>query len=197
MIKIQSKSTLLTFHFTFFAAVTIMVLLKNSQIAIMGLCACLIHEFGHVIACKVCKVSIEEIEFCCTGLCIRKLDKRNLTYSKELLILSSGIITNLFITAFFLVVPINEGKLFATVNMAIAVFNLLPLTNFDGYQIRELLVARLVTLEKISMVRKTLKIADIILFVIVMIAILTLSNFNIGVLIIPMALILIGKFEDR
>jgi membrane-associated protease RseP (regulator of RpoE activity) len=196
MIKLQTKSTNFTFNFTFFAVIAIFILLHDSEIALLGLLACILHELGHFISCKICKVRVEEISFSCTGLCIKKLSAKNLTYKKELCILSSGITANFLIFVILLFSPSDFFGLFGMINLAVAVFNLLPLSSFDGFQIRELIISRNAALENIESYNKLFNFIDIILIVLMLYAVLIIGKYDFGILLIPIALILIGKFED-
>jgi Zn-dependent protease len=196
MISFQTKSTNLTFNFSFFALIAVMILLREKNIVFLNLAGCLLHEIGHFIACKICKVRIKKFSFSCTGFCIKKLETKNLTYNNEIFILSSGIIVNLFISLFAFLSQNTEYKLFGIINLTIAVFNFLPLNGFDGFQIRELLLARNVPLSNIGSYNKLLNIVDILLFVILIFAILMVGNRDFGIYLIPITFIIIRKFED-
>jgi Zn-dependent protease len=193
MINLQTKSTAYKINFSFFALIAIMILLRDKNIVILNLVGCMIHEFGHYLACKICKVKIKEVSFSCTGFCIRKLETKSLSYGNELFILSSGIVVNLLISI-FIFIPTNEVlHLFGTVNLIIAAFNLLPIKGFDGLQIRDLIFARNVPLENFRLYYKFIKVLDIILFVIL--SLLFINHGNI-IYIVPIAFIMLRKFEE-
>jgi Zn-dependent protease len=86
-------------------------------------------------------------------------------------------------------------KLFGMINLMVAVFNFLPLSSFDGFQIRELIITRNIALENIESYNKIFRFVDIILFVILFCVMFVIGNDNFCLLLIPF-IMLIGKFED-
>jgi Zn-dependent protease len=196
MIRIRTSSINFRFNFSFFASIALFMLLRQKNIALLGLLSCFLHEFGHLISCKICKVKIKEISFSYTGICIKKIVTKNITYEKELFILSSGIFINLVLSAILIFVLDANCRLFGIINLIVAVFNLLPLNSFDGLRLRELIITRNIALESIEYYNNLFRISDIILFVITLFALLLIGRFNIVFIIIPIVLILIGKFED-
>jgi stage IV sporulation protein FB len=108
----------------------------------MGIVACLIHELGHILMMKILGVKISTIEFYLLGIKISKSKAQIIPYNREFIILIVGIVLNLIISAFMLLIGNSYLQTFGMVNAAIAIFNLLPFKMFDGGQIKELLIER-------------------------------------------------------
>lgn len=121
----------------------IFMLIDESGYGIMGLYACLIHEIGHLIAMVTCRLNPDEILFYGAGIRIKAYDEYKLSYNKEIFILSFGSITNLLVFA-VLYYTSDRGSIgiFAAIHLLIGLFNLLPITIFDGGRILELVLMR-------------------------------------------------------
>ena len=104
-------------------------------VAVLTILAAVLHEIGHFIPIYFLK--------CDTGTPIghfsgfRIKEKRLTSYKEEILILASGPLANLL--TFLLLLPFISRlvylRMFAYVNLATAISNLLPIKNYDGYSI--------------------------------------------------------------
>ncbi|MCH5323893.1 MAG: M50 family metallopeptidase [Eubacterium sp.] len=134
------------FDFTFFAVVAFLVFVDTQGTAILSLIACILHEGGHLFAMAVCGVQPECVTFYGGGIAISKrLDF--CPFGKRIFILSAGCLTNALIAAScLLTMPDNKyAEIFAAVNILILSFNLLPLGYFDGAQLLDTLLTRLMS----------------------------------------------------
>ena len=94
----------------------------------------LFHDFGHIIVIKLFKLKITSLEFYPFGGVI-KLDKDlNTPFYIEFLIAIAGVVMQLFLF-FFSKIFFNylDYCLFIKYNIAIILFNLLPIVPLDGY----------------------------------------------------------------
>lgn len=130
LIKSTFKN-IISVKFSFFATLSLLTLYNTSSSICMSLIASLLHETGHLIAMVLFGVDVKKIIFYGAGIKIVRgysvSDKNN-----EKIILISGCLMNFIV--FFLFVFLGEDKFtaFAFMNLATALFNLLPVKTLDG-----------------------------------------------------------------
>ncbi|MEG0895332.1 MAG: hypothetical protein RSE93_06410, partial [Oscillospiraceae bacterium] len=94
------------------------------------------HETGHIITLLILKIKASCISFEITG--IKLINPQTvLSYNKELIILFSGSVINIILFSLFYPWSYNNYfcGVFSVSNLLIGIFNLLPVTNFDGGKI--------------------------------------------------------------
>jgi Zn-dependent protease len=134
MIELHLGKTLFRFRFGFFAAVALLFLFYEGKTAIWSLYACILHEAGHLAAIHLCGVPVRSVMLYFAGIRIdTKHPRQFLPPLSEIFILASGVTVNFAV--FLALLPFRENEnaaLFCAVNLVIGLFNLLPLTGFDG-----------------------------------------------------------------
>jgi stage IV sporulation protein FB len=112
------------------------------QIAILALSAA-VHECAHIIALKLCRknFSASSEPF---GV---RIHTKNLSYAQEAIVLASGPAANLLFAVICLVILKERQSPPALLalysNMTLGLFNLLPISSFDGGNLLKLLLDRL------------------------------------------------------
>ena len=114
--------------FWFVAVIALMLTLFPESQAFYCFIFCIIHECGHLIAMLLLKRKVTSINFGYFGIKIFT-DRKFLPEMKEAAIASGGPVINLF-TASILFIAGQEN--FAIMNLALAFFNLLPVSILDG-----------------------------------------------------------------
>ncbi|MEG0570263.1 MAG: site-2 protease family protein [Oscillospiraceae bacterium] len=127
----------------FIATITIFLLVDKSNIGVMSICACILHESGHILMLFLFRCKPKELVFDIIG--IKLVNSNNkLSEKKDLCVLVAGSFINFFI--FFLLFgftsSLNNLGLFAVCNLVLGVFNLLPVSSFDGGKILEIILMR-------------------------------------------------------
>jgi Zn-dependent protease len=137
MIEIKFLRTVFRLRFDFFAAVAVLFLFYDEKIALWGLYAALFHETGHLIAMFFCDVPVKSVTLYGAGIAIDTKHSRDfLPVKTDLFILSAGAAVNFAVCAYCEVFFENAAiNLFGAVNLVIGLFNLLPLSSFDGGRI--------------------------------------------------------------
>lgn len=120
--------------FWFFAVVAVFAALSKDILAVYFMLPVIIHETGHIVAIAVCRVEIESIRFTAFGIDIKKKQQPGLMPGVELAVLFAGALANLAAAAgtYFFAAESMRSMLFVSVNIAVAIFNLLPIGSLDG-----------------------------------------------------------------
>lgn len=153
MVSFDFFGVRLRLDFSFFAAVGIFLALDRTGYGICCLSACFCHEAGHLAVMLIEKKLPEEIIFSGGGICIKRRGDASLA------VLAAGCLVNflLFWVYCFSLPHDNIFKLlFGGANLAIGLFNLLPVGELDGRRILEKVCFRLFSF---SAAEKVLKVA--------------------------------------
>jgi stage IV sporulation protein FB len=120
----------ITVDFTFFVAIALFFYFDESGLGIIGICACAIHEIGHLIVLYLEKKDFDSMVFYGGGIKI----KYKKSFDATVFAIMAGSLLNIIIfTIFYFLFPDNAGlQIFAVVNLVIGIFNLLPVRYFDG-----------------------------------------------------------------
>ena len=102
--------------------------LDGDGVFLWVLAGCLCHEFGHLLALRLLRVSVSRVRLTAVGaeICIAG----ELSYPKELLAALAGPGVNLLLAVCLSRVP--GGVLPAGINLVLGVFNLVPVGRLDG-----------------------------------------------------------------
>ncbi len=139
-----------SFSFGFFAVVALYMLFDRTGIGVPAIAAVLLHEGGHILMMKLTGAKIDAMEFCPFGV---RLQKRGmLGYGSEAAVYLGGVLTNAL--ALLLALPWGGWNLFALSNLALIIFNLLPVGRLDGGQLLRLLLLRRLSPDHADLVRK-------------------------------------------
>lgn len=121
--------------FFFVALVTLMLIFDTKGVVIAAFFSALLHEWAHIAAARLLGYMPEEVSLNIIG--IRMVGARQLVdYKKEILIALSGPFFNMLL--FFALYVLNfftksEGlQVFSLTNLALGVFNILPIASLDG-----------------------------------------------------------------
>ena len=132
MFEISFRKISARFDFSFFATVTLLMLLSGTNAA-LGLAACLWHELGHLAVMGIKRVSVKKVLFYGAG--IKIIPDKSFDYADfrtELAVLLAGSAANFSAAALLWLCDDLDIKLFAVINAVIGAFNLLPLQSLDG-----------------------------------------------------------------
>lgn len=143
MIKFKIFGVSFSISFLFLCLVSWFLVFDINNIALICLVSSLAHELSHILFLTLFSVKIDGVSFKVFGLSIRK--NKQLTFLKEFLVLISGCFLNLIFVLFFL--KLNNMYV-VLVNIIILIFNLMPISVFDGGQILKLFLERFLGYEK-------------------------------------------------
>ena len=146
------------FSFEFFAVIALYMLLDRMGIGLLALAAIVIHEGGHILAMRAVRAPIVSLGFYPFGIKLNQGENR-LSYAQEIFIFTAGPGSNLLTAAIcgiilqMLAVFSETLAAFLTVNILLAVFNLLPVGRLDGGQIVKSFLFHMLPEDKIYWVR--------------------------------------------
>lgn len=143
--------------FSFPAVLAVIFLTDTAGTALFCLCACALHEAGHVIVMLLSGNPPEKITFCGGGI-------RLSGGFKTIPAIISGCCVNfLLFTVFWFFSTSRDLKLFAMINLLAGIFNLMPIQPLDGYNLVEKIAVRFFTYERIGGVMRLIEITACVL----------------------------------
>ncbi|MGN1169916.1 MAG: hypothetical protein ACI4RB_07315 [Acutalibacteraceae bacterium] len=128
----QIKNVKVSVSVYFAAALTFACIFAPGGYAPIGLLSCVLHECGHLAAVFALGGHITAVTLGAYGMRIDKSNDVILSANKEAAVAFAGPFVNLILTALGLALKIRTLYL---ANIAIAVFNLIPVESLDGYNI--------------------------------------------------------------
>lgn len=136
MLKVEIKGVVIEIRTDFFLVVTFMLLMCESATVLISLFSSLFHECGHLAALIIKKEKPLRLVFSASGLRIDRRRGSFLSFGDEIFVALSGVCVNFFAASVsYAVYALIGSRLFFSVfcvNIAIAVFNLLPIESLDG-----------------------------------------------------------------
>ena len=132
------KKPSLKIRLSFTGALMIVALfLSHSYISIAAILASALHELGHIIAAKFCKIPLKELKL---GIFGASLTPANylFSYKKEIFLALAGPFINLAYSIPLLIFLTSQNdffQLFIATSLFLGLLNLLPITDFDGGRI--------------------------------------------------------------
>ena len=170
MFELKFKRISVAFDFSFFATVTLLMLLSGTNVS-LGLAACLWHELGHLAVMGIKKVSVKKVLFYGAGIKIIPDKSFDLAdFRTELAVLLAGSGANFIAAAGLWLCGDLHMKLFAVINAVIGAFNLLPLQSLDGGKIIVSLIRRFCDYDRACQLELWFKRINGILIIAVLIA---------------------------
>lgn len=169
MFELRIKKLTVRFDFSFFATVTLLMLLSGSNYAVIGLAVCLWHELGHFTVMLICGVKVKELVFYGAGIKIIPDKQIDFTgFGTAIFVYLAGSAANFLAAALLSISESSEARLFAAVNMVIGAFNLLPLGYLDGGKIILLIIRRLCDYPRACLLERYLKWLNVFLILAVL-----------------------------
>ncbi len=139
-------------RFSFPAVLALILCTDIKGTALMCLLACALHETGHIAVMYAMGCPPERITLYGGGM---KLTGGG----KNIPVIISGCAVNfLLFTAFYFLGGNYDFRLFGVINLLTGLFNLMPVSPFDGYNLLERLIIRLFTPERAISVMKNVEI---------------------------------------
>ncbi|MDR0991747.1 MAG: hypothetical protein LBL87_02465, partial [Ruminococcus sp.] len=181
MIELQFGKTFFRLRFGFFASLALLFLFYEGKTALWSLYACLIHEAGHLFAMYFCGVPVRSVMLYGAGIRIDcKNPRQFLPPFTDFFILSAGPAVNFAVCLYCMLFFENTNlRLFGAVNLVIGLFNLLPLTQFDGGRIISALTRVLCNAEKAEALDNFRRKSDLFVIPAAAIVFFALGNRNI------------------
>ena len=130
--------TRVNLSFSFWAVVTLMLLIDRSNTAILSLISAVLHESGHIFLMYMFSSPPEKLTLGFFGMRIEKRENA-LSYLQEALVAFAGPCVNLLICLLsFIIYQFCEEEIIlrlAFINLLLGAFNLIPIEPLDGARI--------------------------------------------------------------
>lgn len=134
MIEFSFRGIKVCLDFSFFAAVSLLMLCSGNNCTAYSLYACLLHESGHLAALLLTGQTVKKLVFYGAGIkIIRPMNEMLCKFPQEMIALSSGCAVNF--TLYVITMLLGFCEDFGKVNLAIGLFNALPISFLDGGKI--------------------------------------------------------------
>ena len=125
------KGTRIRITFGFFAVWSVLIMQSPvSKAGELALLSCLLHEGGHITAMAVMGIKPRSLTFYSGGIGMES--GAILSPAREIFILSAGCLVNLLLA---LAGTLTGSRILTGINLALMLFNLLPLPSLDGGRI--------------------------------------------------------------
>lgn len=134
------------------------LIISKANLLFQAAIAVLIHELGHICAARLLKIKISSFELSILGARIQTVGE--ISYGAEFFFALGGPLSGIITFAVLYQISLTESlsqntaKLLlnvATVSLALAIFNLLPLPTLDGSRMINCLLGHLLPIEKAEM----------------------------------------------
>lgn len=123
-----------SFSYFFFVCVAVLLLFDRSGLAAAGLLAAAIHETAHLGTMHALGCMPEKIRFGPFGIDIVRSSRPDHEYWKDAAVSLAGPFANLAAAGFFFLSRSSAAGIFALANLALFLFNFLPMEPLDGGQ---------------------------------------------------------------
>ncbi len=113
------------------------LILTHSYLSLAALLAAAIHECGHILAARVCKISLCEMRLGIFGASL-STSSGLCSYKKEIFLAAAGPFFNFLTVALFYPIIKNANdfsELFLAASLFLGILNLLPIADLDGGRI--------------------------------------------------------------
>ena len=151
--QFKFKNIKITLSFTFFALIILLVIFNKNDFLYFTCFFAIIHELGHLFTLNKFGVKICKLKISLFGANIKTESFKRISIKKEIIILLSGPLINLCLSAVLyfvnLIIENIDFNNLISINLGLGIFNLLPFYNFDGGKIIEILLKSKLN-EKIS-----------------------------------------------
>lgn len=121
---------------SFFALITFILLVSESEIVLISLFSSFLHEAGHILAMWMLGYGIKRLTFTAVGIRLDKRENTAASYTDEIIVSIAGVAVNMLLCLLFFLIYGYTGTIFtrnvAVVNLFVGMFNLLPVEALDG-----------------------------------------------------------------
>jgi len=144
MIKFTVFGVDIRISFWFFAILALVLTTGRETLAMYFLLPILIHECGHLIVMAICGVKLKSVSFLAFCIDIKPAESHIMSYGKDVAVALGGALANFLVAGFLYIFMFQSMRvmLLIAVNIAVALFNLVPVGRLDGGQVMSLLLSR-------------------------------------------------------
>ncbi|NLP25843.1 MAG: hypothetical protein GX365_00625 [Clostridiales bacterium] len=133
MIEFYIRKVKFNIEFGFLAVVALLCILDDGRYLLYGVWACIIHEVGHIVPMLLLGEKVKKVKFHAFGVNISPQNNTIRPLYQDVFIILGGAIINIILGLIVYFSDIGTNAyIFASMNIILGLFNLLPYTSFDG-----------------------------------------------------------------
>lgn len=133
MIEFYIRKVKFNIEFGFLAVVALLCILDDGRYLLYGVWACIIHEVGHIVPMLLLGEKVKKVKFHAFGVNISPQNNTIRPLYQDIFIILGGAIINIILGLIVYFSDIGTNAyIFASMNIILGLFNLLPYTSFDG-----------------------------------------------------------------
>lgn len=148
----ESVETSVEIRADFFLIITVMLMTGDTGTVVNSILSSILHECGHIAAIVFLGERIKRLLFCSAGLRIDRRINPSLSFGGEILISAAGVSVNFTLCiAAYIIYKLTGQTFFLSffaVNLAIGLFNLLPIEPLDGAKVLYFILCRRIPQQK-------------------------------------------------
>ncbi len=192
----EFKETKIEVGFLFALSMTLLSIFDKSGEIFYCLIFAFLHELGHLSVLVFAKEKPKKIVFTPFGIRIERRTNKSLTFTEEALCAFMGPAVNIALAVVFFFL---KKEKFFTINLALALLNLLPCEPLDGGKILENLLKTKLTEEKADKILITVSCISVFPVAVLGFLVLLKSRYNFSLLLISFYLIffIVKKTKNR
>ena len=176
--------------YPFAAMLALILLLDTKEIAAAGLLAALVHEAGHLLWMRICRIEIERLGFTLSGIHIQTKGVDLSGYREEAVLALAGPLMNLVVALFLFSFPrtVFVERLILS-NLAILGINILPIRALDGGSALEALLSMCMNRERAEKITFAVSVTCLVPLVFLGVLFVFRSRYNFTLLILSLFLV--------
>lgn len=133
MIEFYIGKTKFNIDFGFLAVIALLCILDNGKYILYGVWVCIIHEIGHIVPMFALGEKVKAVKLHAFGIKISPQKNKIRPVFQDIIIILGGATVNILLGVMVSIGDISTNtQVFASMNIILGVFNLLPYTSFDG-----------------------------------------------------------------
>ncbi|NLA76998.1 MAG: hypothetical protein GX851_04085 [Clostridiales bacterium] len=133
--RFEIKGIRFKLSWTFFAALTLMLVYSGDSGVLVAVICAMLHETGHIVCLYALSGCAASIELGVFGMRLVRREETKLSYAGEVLCALGGPVVNILLSVLFSVLYVSGMQSFARaakINLALGLFNLMPVGELDG-----------------------------------------------------------------
>jgi len=193
--KLKTKKISVDISFYFAAVLTLSMLSDKTNISCYSILSALLHETGHLLCLLFFRANPKSITLSLFGMRIVR-GAKTLSYKQEIMTALSGPLVNLFLFAVFLFFG-EKAMMFSAVNLALGLFNLLPVKPMDGGEVLYFSLCRFFNENTVRKISDVITVITALILFVLGVCLLIKSGYNFMLLVVSVYIVFYLYLEKK